>query len=329
MMQRNTTGKYVKEYKVKGIKYRWACLFDFPQSQRIGSNKNKFSRIAATASLVVAMVCAETALSAEPVFADAEIIDFESVSYTYTPSPFKVRQAKKLGIPVETKTEPGVSLSGYLARPAGEEARAAIVLLHSCAGITEHVEMWSARLVSWGYVVLSVDSFKPRGFDYICDGRAGASTTPWRRALDAYGAKRFLSTRSFVDPARIAVMGMSHGGMTVLEIIKQSTSGGLSMEPFQAAVAFYPLCSEPERIDTPTLILSGSEDSWTPAELCAQYADSLQPLHDIRLEVFAGAHHLFDHPGIDTIDAGYVIRSNPQAAARASEIVREFLLEHL
>ena len=191
--------------------------------------------------------------------------------------------------------------------------------------------MWSKKLVSWGYVVLSVDSFTPRGFEYVCDGRigGGATTTPWRRALDAYGAKRYLSTRSFVDPARIAVMGLSHGGMTVLETIKKSTSEGLTMKPFQAAIAFYPLCSKPEPINTPTLILTGSEDSWSPAELCAQLVGKLQPQHEITLEVIDGAHHAFDHPGIDIVELGYIVRSNPKAAAQASQMSRKFLEERL
>ena len=293
--------------------------------------RNDLLRVAISTGLVAAIVFAETAFSTEPIYVDAEAVEFESVSYTYAPSPFKVRQAKKLGIPVEVKTEPSVSLTGYLARPAGGEARAAIVLLHTCAGISEHEEMWSKRLVSWGYVVLSVDSFKPRGFDYICDGRigGGATTTPWRRALDAYGAKRYLSTRSFVDPARIAVMGMSHGGMTVLETIKQSITEGLAMKPFQAAIAFYPLCSEPESINAHTLILTGDKDSWTPVELCVQYVDKLQPQHEITLKVFAGAYHAFDHPGIDIVELGYVVRSDPEAAAEASQMAREFLEERL
>lgn len=280
-----------------------------------------------TAGLVAALLLTGVASGAEPVYQDAEIVSFESATFTYAPSAFKLRQAKKSGNPVEVKTEPSVPLIGYLQKPVGNGPRPAIVLLHTCAGISEHEEMWSRRLVSWGYVVLSVDSLKPRGFEYICDGRigGGASTTPWRRALDAYGARAYLSTRSFVDPARIGVLGLSHGGMTVLETIKQSTSDGLSVEPFQVAVAFYPICSTPEPISTPTLILTGSNDHWTPAELCVPYVEQLKAQHAISLKVFADAYHLFDHPGIDTTDSGYVIRSHPAAAAEASELVREFL----
>ena len=290
-------------------------------------------RFTITASLVATIVFTRTALSADPIYVDAEAVEFESASYTYPPSPFKVKQAKKLGIAVEVKTEPSVSLTGYLARPAGEEPRAAIVLLHTCAGISEHEEMWSKRLVDWGYVVLSVDSFKPRGNENICDGRVGNYVGPWARALDAYGAKQYLSTRSFVDSARIAVMGMGDGGMTVLEAIKQSISKGLAMKRFQAAIAFYPLCSVPEPfgpepINTPIMILTGDKDSWTPMELCEQYADKLHSENEIELKVFAGAYHAFDHPGID-IDTGHIVRSHPEAASEASQIAREFLQKRL
>ena len=288
------------------------------------TTKIELSRVASTTILLAAIVFAETVFSANPISVDAEVVKFESLPYTYTPSPFRVKQSKKLGIPVEIKMEPSVSLTGYLAKPAGEEPRAAIVLLHSCAGITKYNAMWSDRLVGWGYVVLTVDSFTPRGEEYICDGGAGWMT-PWARALDAYGAKRYLSTRSFVDPARIAVFGMSHGGMTVLETIKQSTSVDLAMKPFQAAIAFYPLCGEPERINTPTLILAGDKDRWTPAELCVQYVNKLQLKHDITLNVFAGAHHGFDLVGLDIVEAGFIVRFNPEAATEASDLTREFL----
>jgi len=291
--------------------------------------KTDLLRVAITASLVAMIAFGNTTFSADLIYVDAEVVKFESVSYTYSPSPFKIRQAKNLGVPLEISIEPSVPLFGYLARPASEEPQPAIVLLHTCNGISEHEEMWSKRLVDWGYVVLSVDSFTPRGVEYVCDGRVGNYVGPWARALDAYGAKKYLSTRSFVDSARIAVLGMSHGGMTVLETIKQSTSEGLAMKPFQAAIALYPLCSTPESINTPTLILAGDKDSWTPVKLCEQYVDKLQPQHEITLKVFAGAYHAFDHPGIDIVELGYIVRSNPEAAAEASQITREFLEEWL
>ena len=214
--------------------------------------------------LIVAILFIHAAFSDEPVFKGAEVIEFESAFYTYPPTPFKLKQAQKLGIPVETETEPSIPLTGYLAKPEDDGPHPAVVLLHTCAGISEHEQSWSDRLVSWGYVVLTVDSFTPRGQKYICDGDQ-EWTTPWIRALDAYGAKRYLSARPFIDPTRVAVIGLSHGGMAILEVIKGSTSDGLAVSPFRAAVAFYPSCVEPAPINTPTLVLIGSKDNWTPA----------------------------------------------------------------
>jgi dienelactone hydrolase len=302
------------------------------------NNLLKLLRVVAGTSLIGAIVFAETAFSAQPVFEGAEVVAFESVSYTYPASPFKVKQAKKLGKPVETVTEPSVPLIGYLARPQGEGPFPAVALMNGCASVadgdraitllSEWNEAWSDRLVAWGYVVLSVDSFTPRGASYICDGRRGW-TTPWSRALDAYGARRYLSTRPFVDPDRIAVMGMAHGGTTILEIIKQSTSTGLGMKPFGAAVALYPLCGEPEPIDTPTLVLIGGADAWTPADQCVRYLDRLERPHEMTLKVFPGVHHVFDQPGIDYEEFGRIVRSDPDAATQAIRMTHEFLSERM
>ena len=289
----------------------------------------KMLRIAIITVLATTIVFAKTAAGVEAIITNAEEVEFENASFEYPLSPFKLKKAKKLGIPVEVNTEPSVRLTGYLARPVGEESRAAIVLLHSCAGITKHVAMWSDRFVAWGYVVLIVDSLTPRGLDYICDGRGGAKTSPWHRALDAYGAKQYLSARPFVDPARIAVFGMSHGGMVVLEVIKQSTSEGLGVNPFQAAIALYPRCSQPERINTPTLILAGEMDTWNPAEPCAQYVANVQPQQNINLRVFADAYHGFDLVGLDIVEVGHIVRYNPEAAAETVEMTRRFLEERL
>ena len=253
-----------------------------------------------------------------------EVVAFQSIPFTYAPSSFALKRAKKLGKQIEPKIEPIVRLTGYLKRPTGDGPRPAVVLLHTCAGISEHERYWIEVLVSWGYVVLSVDSLTPRGLEYICDGRSG-SIAPWNRALDAYGGKEFLSSLPYVDPDRIAVMGMSHGGMAVLDIVKSATSNGINMRPFRAAVAFYPLCGESTEVDMPALILVGGEDSWTPAELCQRYVEGLGDSSNMTLKVFEDAHHLFDHPGIDIVELGYVLRSNPEARDKTKLIVQEFL----
>src|SRR5215475_10536506 len=111
------------------------------------------------------------------------------------------------------------TLVGYLARPdqglsallggAGHsvERFPAVVVLHGCSGISSHSIGIADRLGSWGYVALAVDSLGPRGIADHC----GAGFPD--QAFDAYAALRYLAGQEFVDPARIAVLGQSLGGL--------------------------------------------------------------------------------------------------------------------
>lgn len=253
----------------------------------------------------------------------AELVNFESAAFTHTPSPFKVKQAQKLGFELEVVTEPSVPLSGFLTKPAGDGPFPVVVLLHGCGGIGLWNQAWTKRFKKWGYVVLDIDSFKPRGVLTVCDGRS--SVTPWSRALDAYGAKNYLLTLPFVDSTRIVIMGMSHGGWAVLHAINRSTAEGLQTKPFRAAVAMYPICGTPEQTVTPTLILIGEKDDWTPASECTRYVDELEDPHEVTLRIFEGAHHVFDVEGMDIDQLGNTLRYHPGAAAEAIRMTNEFL----
>ena len=68
--------------------------------------KNEMLRVAITTSLVAAIVFAETAFSAGYIYADAEVVEFESVAFTYTPSPLRIKQAKNLGNRSKSKSNP-------------------------------------------------------------------------------------------------------------------------------------------------------------------------------------------------------------------------------
>ena len=78
--------------------------------------KDKLLRVVVGTSLAGAIIFAESDVSAQlpdltqPVFEGAEVVEFESVFYTYPPSPFKVKQAQKLGIELELITEPSVAI---------------------------------------------------------------------------------------------------------------------------------------------------------------------------------------------------------------------------
>lgn len=259
----------------------------------------------------------------------AELVEFRSATFTIEPSPFKVKQASKQGITLEPEIYPSIPLRGFLRIPEGQGPFPAVILMHGCAGVEIWNTMWSERLAAWGYAVLSVDSFTPRGLSYICDGSDIGTASPWGRALDAFGARGYLSSLNAIDPDRIAVMGMSHGGASVLEAIQQATPAGASTDPFRAAIALYPLCNPMRHVVTPVLILIGDKDSWASSDWCAKYVNALPEPHDVTLKIFQGVHHAFDIEGLDTEELGLTLRYHAEAAREANELIRTFLIKHL
>src|SRR6516225_2782018 len=132
-------------------------------------------------------------------------------------------------------------LRGYLARPdagfsgmlGSHSDRAgpypAVLVLHGCSGISSHSVKIADRLGSWVYVSLTVDSLGPRGIASGCGG--GFRDQPF----DAYAALSYLSQLDFVDPARVAVLGQSMGGGSVLYAVDRDLAAQYFNERFRAA----------------------------------------------------------------------------------------------
>jgi dienelactone hydrolase len=77
-----------------------------------------------------------------------------------------------------------------------------------------------------------------------------------------------LADRSFVNPARIGVIGFSQGGGVALSVAEERFSVAFvnpAQFEFRAAIAFYPPCAfAGGKPKLPTLILTGAAlDDWT------------------------------------------------------------------
>jgi dienelactone hydrolase len=203
----------------------------------------------------------------------------------------------------------GTDLIAYRLAPPGPvgDRRPAVVALHGCGGLfrTERDQAgqlgarhaaWAELLAADGYIVLMPDSFGSRGLAGQCTVQ-DRSITPRIRADDANRAAEWLARQPDVDPARIAILGWSNGGSTVLRAIDAGRAP--SGVEWTAAIAFYPGCRPLLARDgwAPRLsvdILIGGADDWTPPAACEALAKA--HAERIRLTVYPGAYHGFDAP---------------------------------
>jgi dienelactone hydrolase len=241
-----------------------------------------------------------------------------------------------------------------------------VIALHGCGGLysarQSHRDALSARhrrmaemLVDEGYLVLFPDSLRSRGIEEICSIRnhlRGLTVTQRRR--DAQAALRWLQQRPDVIGDRIALVGWSHGGSTVLATLNQrspavasSTQRTGAAPYFHAAAAFYPSCVASTRarsgyaLAAPLTMFVGGRDDWTAPEPCVRLAGGLAAAGEpVSLTVYPQAFHGFDGPPspprrrLDVpngVRPGEGVTVAPDAAARddAYAKLRAFLRQRL
>jgi dienelactone hydrolase len=133
----------------------------------------------------------------------------------------------------------GPEISGWVYKPSGPGPFPAIILAHTCGGVSPHTDVWGKLLVSWGYLVLAPDSFGPRGVKAVCT--TPTAVTPNMRIADIAGALDYLATRPDVVKGKIGIIGHSHGGSTTIRSAQKLF--GLAQRGLAAGVAYYPGCS--------------------------------------------------------------------------------------
>ena len=247
-------------------------------------------------------------------------------------------------------------LDGYLYPSTGAGRHPAVLFLHGCSGmfdrstglISRLERDWASVLNGDGYSVLMVDSFRPRSIDQTCAPATYNPAVVAARPKDAYGALYYLQNQSFVRGDRIALIGWSAGGGTVLRTIPQQSGGrpaSLPQGDFRAAVAFYPaLCSDQREAaswtsNIPLLVLFGAADVWTPLAPCQNFiAGAIARGSRIELHTYPGAYHAFDAPDRPlrqlpqyTTTAGVVpiVGTDPAARRDAFAVVQAFLRRYL
>lgn len=212
------------------------------------------------------------------------------------PSQAQTGLAADLEFPRNT-TELGLFTQVRMAmfKPPGDGPFPALVLHHQCGGLSatngwqnQAMMDWARAAVARGYVTLLIDSMGPRGVDTVCFGAKGGVTFP-RGVKDAFQAAAHLRSLPFVDPKKIVWAGYSWGAMVAtLGSSQLAAETQRPLQPFQAAVAFYPGCFtirpttgqsyeivRPD-ITTPLLVLMGEDDTETPPNECVEKLQTVQ-----------------------------------------------------
>lgn len=261
----------------------------------------------------------------------------------------------------------GVTVRGLLYRPVSAPGPVPVIVgLHGCGGmwsagpdgrdrLNARSVAWTGRFLAQGYGVLWPDSFNARGKRSVCAiPRGEPSIDPSLRKLDALGALAFVATHAGLDASRVALVGWSHGGSTVLATVNGKdprvagfyTAAGAPKPP-RAAVAFYPGCGVSSRMkegwlpDLPLALFSGALDDWSSTATCERLTASARTRGaDMSITVYPHAHHGFDAPGnrlvhradvTRGVDAGKGVTAGPDPVARAAveTAVPAFLQQHL
>jgi dienelactone hydrolase len=217
-------------------------------------------------------------------------------------------EPQKISIP---SLDGKLQIPGYWFAAQADGPRPAVIELHGCGGAFDSRGLLSAAYLRdagffnlEGIHVLALDSFSPRGLGSICEIPLKQRTVNEDdRRADVYAALQWLARQPGVDAARIAVVGRSHGGSTVLTTMNGADDmvRSQTLRP-RAAVAFYPGCSRFARMRgyepaAPTLLMIGELDDWTPAQRCVELRDKLAREHHdagFELVVYPGSYHGFD-----------------------------------
>ena len=219
-------------------------------------------------------------------------------------------------IAVPRARSPPGPIPAELKLPAGEGRFPAVIVLHGCGGRGASQLTWARRLNGWGYAALVPDSMTPRGVVRVCEPADQKLVTPRDRVADVGSAVAWLRTRPEIDPNRIAVLGLSHGGTTAVIATERAYDGfGL-----RAAIDYYgPCVDSAAHGPVPLLVLVGGADDWGhPALRCEAYGMALQPGLVFEIHTYPGVHHAFDNPDmVRTVSSSHIMEYN-QAAAEDS-----------
>jgi dienelactone hydrolase len=244
--------------------------------------------------------------------------------------------------------EAPLTIAARLMVPGSAAGRSpAVLILHGSAGPSTREGGYADVLHAAGFVTLEPDQWSCRG---LAGGSEGRPKTVAETLPDVFGARAFLAAHPAVDPARIAVMGFSFGGVASMLAATHAYSDRFSPgAQFRAFMPVYPACWTYNKVpghefgnlvDAPLMLVTGALDQYDDdPDAGDRLAASLSPADRVHVSthVFADSHHCFDMPGVDVVvedpmshrGAGgkVIMRHNAEAMAESHRLCAYFFRE--
>jgi dienelactone hydrolase len=232
-------------------------------------------------------------------------------------------------------------------KPEGQGPFPTALLFSGCDGPHDNLERWAADLNAMGWAAVIVDSHGPRRFNdaqlwrLVCTGQVLGGA---ERAGDVAVALEDVRHMDFVDPDNLALIGASHGGWAILDLLALL---GVPDLPFNltawptddvlsgvgSIVLYYPYCgigSQVNRLgwqaDVPALFLLVEGDTVADETACLGVIDRMQSAgRPVEYQMFQNVTHGFDQQDKAMFSP---LRHDPAATDQASMAMTGFLARH-
>jgi len=193
-----------------------------------------------------------------------------------------------------------VNLAGILRLPAGQGPFPVVVLVEGSGGIGQNIDFWDRNFLSHGVGTFIVDGFTGRGIDNVINDQSQLGLM--NMIVDVYLRLGAIAKDPRVDPKRIALMGFSRGGLTVLYASLKRFQDAWNMSGVTPAayIPLYPVCNFDYRqgedvAGGPIRIFHGAADDYVPIGPCEDYVKRLKAAgRDAEIMALPGAYHAFD-----------------------------------
>jgi dienelactone hydrolase len=195
------------------------------------------------------------------------------------------------------------TMTGYLVDGSKGRRSPGILVCHQGGGLGNHEKERARMLADLGYVVFALDMYgeTPTTREEMMALMNGlvANQTLWGTRMLA-GLEQ-LKAAPNVDTSRLGAIGFCFGGMTVIELVRQSSE-------LKCVVAFHPGLtnlpeSDPRKVTGKVMVCAGQLDPLIPTEGRERF---LKLMHDAGADLqyinYSKAGHSFTDKAVDAMD---------------------------